>query len=127
MKRKSLPVILAAILVTTTLASANPIPIPLPANMPLEQMYVEIQRDGNDLHAVFTGDFTFTYIPNDVIAMLFPVPPDANNIGVWQDNVELAWTWSNEAYPTILPEMPNFQSVKFIWDIIANPLPPPQQ
>ncbi len=113
MKRKSLPVILAAILATTTLASANPIPWPPPASMPLEQMYVEIQRDGNDLHAVFTGDFTFTYIPNDVIAMLFPVPPDANNIGVWQDNVELAWTWSSEEYPTILPEMPTIPMIEW--------------
>ena len=113
MKRKSLPVILAAILATTTLASANPIPIPPPASMPLEQMYVEIQRDGDDLHAVFTGDFTFTYIPNDVNSMLFPVPPDANNIGVWQDNVELAWTWSSEEYPTILPEMPTIPMIEW--------------
>lgn len=92
---------------------ANPIPWPPPASMPLEEMYVEIRPDGNDLHADFTGDFTFTYISNDVNSMLFPVPPNANNIHVWQDNNELPWTWSSEEYPTILPEMPNIPMIEW--------------
>ena len=93
--------------------SANPIPIPVPAHMPLEEMYVEIQPHADRLHAVFTGDFTFTYIPNDVNSMMFPVPPDANNISAWQDGVELEWTWSSEEYPTILPEMPNIPMIEW--------------
>ncbi len=40
-------------------ASANPIPLTPPASMPLEEMYVQIQRSGEALHAVFTGDYTF--------------------------------------------------------------------
>lgn len=119
MKRARLGAILAAMWVTARLASANPIPIPVPARMPLEEMYVEIQADGNDLHATFTGDFTFTYIPEDVNAMLFPVPADANNIGVWQDSNELPWAWSSELYPTILPEMPNIPMIEW-----RGPFPP---
>jgi len=94
-------------LLLAVLCQANPIPWPPPASMPLEDMYVEIQPGGDGLHAVFTGDFTFTYIPEDVNSMLFPVPPDANNIGVWQNDVELAWAWSSQLYPTILEEIPN--------------------
>lgn len=113
MKPKSLVVIFAAILATTVNISANPIPIPPPANMPLEEMYVQIQPDGNSLHAVFTGDFTFVYIPKDVNSMLFPVPLDANNIRVREDSNELPWTWSSEEYPTILPEMPNIPMIEW--------------
>jgi len=81
--------------------------------MPLEDMYVEIQPCANGLHAVFTGDFTFEYIPEDVNSMLFPVPPDANNIRAWQDAIGLAWAWSGELYPTILPEMPNMPMIEW--------------
>jgi parallel beta-helix repeat protein len=92
---------------------ANPIPWPPPASMPLEDMHVEIKPDSNGLHALFTGDFTFDYIPEDVLSMLFPVPPDANNIRVWQDGVGLPWSWSGEEYPTILPEMPSIPMI--VW------------
>ncbi|MHC4693266.1 MAG: FG-GAP repeat domain-containing protein, partial [Planctomycetota bacterium] len=92
---------------------ANPIPWPPPASMPLEEMYVEIQPHADRLHAVFTGDFTFTNIPNDVNSMMFPVPPGANNISAWQDGVELGWTWSSEEYPTILPEMPTIPMIEW--------------
>ncbi|MHC4742515.1 MAG: FG-GAP repeat domain-containing protein [Planctomycetota bacterium] len=95
-------------------SQANPIPWPPPASMPLEDMHIEIGPAGDGLGAVFTGDFTFTYIPNDVLSMLFPVPPDANNIRVWQDGVELPWTWSSERYPTVLPEMPTIPMVEWL-------------
>ncbi len=113
MKTKSAIVILAAILAAATIVSANPIPVPPPANMPLEEMYIEIQPDGNGLYATVTGDFTFVSIPKDVNSMLFPVPPDANNIRVREDSNELPWTWSSEEYPTILPEMPNIPMIEW--------------
>jgi len=113
MKPKSSTVILAAILVTAAIVSANPLPVPPPASMPLEEMYVQIQPDGNGLDAVFTGLFTFVYIPKDVNSMLFPVPPDANNIRVWADSNELPWTPSEREYPTILPEMPNIPMIEW--------------
>ena len=109
---KKLILVLAYLLVVVP-CQANPIPWPPPATMPLEDMYVEIQAGGDGLHAVFTGDFTFTYIPEDVNSMLFPVPPDANNIGVWQDDVELAWAWSSQLYPTILEEIPNIPMIEW--------------
>jgi len=112
MKPKSSTVIFA-ILVTAAIVSANPLPVPPPANMPAEEMYVQIQPDGNGLHAVFTGLFTFVYIPKDVKSMLFPVPPDANNIRVWADSNELPWTPSEREYPTILPEMPNIPMIEW--------------
>ncbi len=100
-------VLVSFILATAASVLANPIPIPLPANMPLEEMRVVISAaPTGTLEADFSGDFTFTYIPQDVNSMLFPVPPDANNIRVWQDKVELPWTWSNGLYPTVLPEWP---------------------
>ncbi len=93
---------------------ANPIPIPPPAMMPLEDMYMEITPVGDGLHAVFTGDFTFTYIPMDVLSMLFPVPPDADNIRTWQDGIEIPWNWSSELYWTILPELPTIPMLEWL-------------
>jgi hypothetical protein len=81
--------------------------------MPLEDMHVQILPHGDGLRATFTGDFTFTYIPEDVTSMLFPVPPDACNIGAWQDGMELSWSWSNEEYPTILPEIPTIPMIEW--------------
>lgn len=46
--------------------------------------------------------------------MLFPVPPDAQNIHVYQDKVELAWTWSSEEYPAALPEMPAMPMIEWL-------------
>jgi hypothetical protein len=45
--------------------------------------------------------------------MLFPVPPDANNICVWQDDIELPWTWSGQMYPTILPEISTIPMIEW--------------
>ena len=69
---------------------ANPIPWPPPASMPLEDMKVQIQAMEDSLHAQFSGDFTFDYIPNEVYLMLFPVPSDATNLQVYQDEVEIS-------------------------------------
>jgi hypothetical protein len=90
---------------------ANPIPVPPPASMPLEDMHIQIQAVDGQLHATFTGEFTFNYIPEDVQSMLFPLPPDADNIGVWQDGSPLAWAWTAELYPTILPEIPTIPMI----------------
>ena len=92
---------------------ANPIPVPLPAEMPLEDMEIEISRAGDALRATFTGEFTFTYIPPEVVSMLFPVPPDSVAIRVWQSDVDLSWSWSEEAYPTILPETPTIPMIEW--------------
>ncbi|MHC4622457.1 MAG: hypothetical protein ACYS4W_00975, partial [Planctomycetota bacterium] len=108
---KLIPALILAVLVIP--CQANPIPVPPPAHMPLEDMHVEIRPGSEGLRATFTGDFTFTYITEDVTSMLFPVPPDACNIGAWQDGVELSWSWSAEEYPTILPEMPTIPMIEW--------------
>ncbi len=113
MKNLTIMTMFSITLAATTPMPANPIPLPPPASMPLEEMRVDIQQCGEGLHAVFTGDFTFDYIPADVLSMRFPVPPDANNIRVWQDDVELSWTWSSDTYPTILPEMPTIPMIEW--------------
>ena len=95
------------------IAPANPIPLPQPASMPLENMNIQIKPSADGLAAAFTGEFTFTHIPEDVNSMLFPVPPDANNIRLAADNVELPWTWSSEEYPTVLPEMPTIPMIEW--------------
>ena len=98
-------------LTSTTLA--NPIPWPPPASMPLEEMKIQIQTMENGLHAQFSGDFTFDHIPDEVNSMLFPVPPDATNIQVYQNAIELSWTWSSENYATILPEIPTIPMIEW--------------
>jgi len=103
---------------------ANPIPWPPPAAMPVEEMTVVILQTDEGLDAAFTGEFTFTYIPSPpppgfagfgpgVERILFPVPPDAHDIHVWQDDVELSWSWSDERYPTVLPEMPTIPMIEW--------------
>lgn len=111
MKRLFLITVLTMAVSLTALS--NPIPIPRPASMPLEDMDIQIQAAGSSFHAYFSGDFTFDYIPDDVTSMLFPVPPDAAGIGVWQDDVELFWDWSSDTYPTILPEIPEIPMIEW--------------
>jgi len=94
-------------------ALANPIPWPPPASMPLEDMKIRIQTVEGSLYAQFSGDFTFDYIPNEVCLMMFPVPPDATDIQVSQDGVELSWSWSSENYTTILPEIPTIPMIEW--------------
>ena len=105
--------VLSIILVAAMAAFANPIPWPPPASMPLEDMHISISPSTNGLSAEFIGEFTFTHIPEDVNSMLFPVPPDANNIRVTADNIELPWSWSSEVYPTVLPEMPTIPMIEW--------------
>jgi hypothetical protein len=92
---------------------ANPIPVPIPASMPLEDMTIDIERSGGKLHASFVGDYTFTYIPETVTSMKFPVPPDAENIYVWQGDAASTWTWSTDVYPTIVPEIPTIPMIEW--------------
>ncbi len=104
--------ILHITLIAAIIAPANPIP-PQIASMPLENMRIQIKPSAEGLAAAFTGEFTFTYIPEDVNSMLFPLPPDANNILVAADNVELPWTWSSQEYPTVLPETPTIPMIEW--------------
>ena len=85
---------------------ANPIPWPLPANMPLEEVGVQIDPAADGLVASVHGDFTFDYIPADVEKMMFPVPPDASDIHGFYAGSEFLWHWANDWYPTVLPETP---------------------
>jgi len=95
-------------------AGANPIPWPPPASMPLENMTVAITETTQTLHAAFSGEFTFTYIPTDVAAMLFPVPPGTTGLAVWQGGAPKTWDWSTtQTYPTILPEMPTIPMIEW--------------
>jgi hypothetical protein len=80
---------------------ANPIPLPVPASMPLEEMTITV---GLDKHVTFTGDFTFDYIPGGVCGALpcvavtemqFPLPPvNASSVAVFQDGIPLPWAMS---------------------------------
>jgi len=89
----------------STVVWANPIPIPPPASMPLEEMSIAITADQ---HVTFQGMFTFDSIPMSVTAMQFPLPPvNASNVKVYQDSVAVPWSMSSASYPTVLPEYPN--------------------
>lgn len=87
-----------------TALRANPIPLPVPASMPLEEMKITI---GEDRQVKFTGDFTFDFIPTDVTKMQFPLPPQNPDIvEVFQNSMPLPWELSSDTYPTVLPEYP---------------------
>jgi hypothetical protein len=109
----------ALVIVTLPFAGivcANPIPLPVPASMPLEEMSIHIDGTG---HAGFQGRFTFDFIPGDVQEMLFPLPPaNATNIQVTQDSVALPWALALDTYPTVLPEYPDLSM--FMW---SGPFP----
>ncbi len=93
---------------------ANPIPWPPPASMPLEDMTVDITETTSTLHAVFSGEFTFDYIPEDVGSMMFPVPPTAASLGVWQAGATKPWDWCDtETYSTVLPELPTIPMIEW--------------
>jgi hypothetical protein len=104
---------------------ANPIPLPVPASMPLEEMTITV---GLDKHVTFTGDFTFDYIPGGVCGALpcvavtemqFPLPPvNASSVAVFQDGIPLPWAMSADTYPTVLPEYPSLAMIEW-----AGPFP----
>ncbi|MBL8701517.1 MAG: hypothetical protein JNK67_24270 [Alphaproteobacteria bacterium] len=105
-----------AFLLLSHSATANPIPLPVPASMPLEEMTISI---GTDRHVEFTGNFTFNFIPETVASMLFPLPPaNATAVQVRRDGTPLAWSTSPSTYPTVLPEFPALPM--FEW---AGPFP----
>ena len=68
MSKRILILVLISVTFFTKLALANPIPLPLPASMPLEEIDINIQSGTNGLHAIFTGNFTFDFIPGDVLS-----------------------------------------------------------
>ena len=96
--------LLGALALLPAVVLANPIPVPTPASMPLEEMNIVI---GADRHVTFSGNFTFDSIPATVTQMLFPLPPtNASGVRVYQDGLELPWTPGPDNYPTVLPEYP---------------------
>ena len=116
--RRAVPAAIGVLALTALSALANPIPVPLPASMPLEEMSAQITHDVTGLRADFSGRYTFDYIPTDVDNMMFPVPGDASGIEVRRcpkdDNcVTLPWGWASERYPTILPESPTLPMI--VW------------
>lgn len=112
MKTISVVAVWSALALLPTTLLANPIPVPPPASMPLEQMTINI---GANRHVKFSGDFTFDSIPDTVTKMQFPLPPiNASGVSVWQDGAPLGWRFSAETYPTVLPEYPSL--TMFEWD-----------
>lgn len=112
MRPKNLSGTLAIILAIASFALANPIPQPPDVNMPFEHISVDIQPDGEQLRAVFSGKFTFDWISESVEKMQFPVLPDTNNIGVWMNDTPVSWQWSDKLYEHgiwEIPEMPLFE------------------
>ncbi|MGA1825970.1 MAG: hypothetical protein ACMUIP_15040 [bacterium] len=127
-------VCVAIIIITAALVNANPIPYPLPANMPLEDMYSVIEEtDRGGLKETFFGDYYFSYIPTDVYLMKYPVPPKSEDISVAMGRLPEDWWFSadifpfihqirvhmdpmkwydiRELYPTVLPEWPGIPMV----------------
>lgn len=113
---------------------ANPIPVPRPASMPLEDMYSYLdETDLGELSETFIGNYYFSYIPEDVDQMKYPLPPESNDISVamgklpedWDftDDIfpflhemqvpmdPMKWFYIRELYPTVLPEWPGIPMI----------------
>lgn len=127
---------LSIIATSAALVHANPIPWPLPANMPLEDMYSYLQEnDAGNLQESFIGNYYFSYIPTDVVQMKYPMPPKSNGIGVSMGRLpedweflpgsfpylhemqmqiymdEMKWYFIRSLYPTVLPEWPGIPMI----------------
>jgi hypothetical protein len=81
------------------------------------EVQVTITENGQDLQAVVSGMFMFSgaifVIPNSHTD--FPVPPDANNIEIWESD-SVPWIWSGNNYETLfLPEQPLWPMIR--WDL----------
>jgi len=122
------------IMVMAVMVEANPIPWPLPAKMPLEDMYsvLEETRPGR-LRETFLGNYYFSYIPEDLSMMKYPVPPRSRGISVamgklpgdWEYSPDafpflhemqlemdpLVWSYIRELYPTVLPQWPGIPMI----------------
>lgn len=85
-----------------TIVEANPIPFPIPASMPLEDMYSKLEEtDSGNLRETFMGDYYFSYIPGDVYMMKYPLPQECDNISV--EMGELSEIWQIGPYPPFSP------------------------
>ena len=128
-------IVCLAIVLISGVAAANPIPSPLPANMPLEDMYSTLDEiDVGGLRETFRGDYYFSYIPDDPAMMMkYPVPPQTDAISVavgklpddWQFTPSIfpyihemqlpkdpvPWNWIFETYPTVVPEWPGIPMI----------------
>ena len=113
MRAKKLSVMVASILATIAISLANVIPIPPEVRMPSETLSIEIQPIGDSLRATFTGEFAFDHISPEVVKMMFPIPPDANNISVCVDGAPEDWQLSGELFMTGLPEMPEMPLIEW--------------
>ncbi|NQT21138.1 MAG: hypothetical protein HQ592_15630 [Planctomycetes bacterium] len=130
-------------------ARANPIPVPLPASMPLEDMYSELlEIDGDTgLRDHFQGDYYFSYIPKDLYMMKYPVPPNPDGSHIEDLRVSFGklpddwtftpgslpalhmllppvspqpWYYIRELYPTVVPGWPGIPMLAWHGPINAD-------
>lgn len=110
--------VVVALSVTVDTALANPIPIPT-VLMPEEFIDASIREQADGFLAVVDGRYPFENLGYKSLRMLYPVAPGASKISVWMDGVPLRWEWSQETYPTILPEWPHLPMIE--WTITPVP------
>ena len=138
------------VLLGAWLAHANPIPVPLPASMPLEDMYSELlEIDGDTgLRDHFQGDYYFSYIPKDLHMMKYPVPPNPDGSHIVDVPVSFGrlpddwtftpgslpglhmpfppllpqpWYYIRELYPTVVPGWPGIPMIAWNAPLNADP------
>jgi len=98
-------------------ASANPIPWPVPASMPLEDMYSELlEIDGDTgLREHFRGDYYFSRIPEDLYLMKYPVPPGSENIRVYFGKLQDDWQFDPAAFPYMHETLPQLAEQRWFY------------
>jgi hypothetical protein len=96
----------------------NPIPVYPWADMPYEDLNITIEMTSGTLRAFVCGEYTFTYIEPFMAGFYFPVPPDTDNIHVWEESLEIPWEWTTELefYHTWIPESVIWQIPLFKWE-----------
>jgi len=91
-----------AVLVISTSVTANPIPYPVPASMPLEDMYSYLtETDEGGFEGRFSGNYYFTFIPDAVAQMKYPLPPASIEASVAMGQLPESWIFSEAAIPYI--------------------------
>jgi PKD repeat protein len=108
------------LLTAVALVKANPV-YPGELVMTREDMVITISKVGGKMWAEVNGAYNFSTIfgssPFPLLPMYYPVPSDAEAIGVKIDETQLDWTYNGTYYPTFVGDFP---FIKWLIEPVPN-------
>ena len=104
-------------------ASANPIPPPSSANMPVEDMYAELvpAAAGTGMEETFYGYYYFDKIAETVAMMEYPLPPDNRGFSIVMGKLPADWQFSDSIFPSLHETLPPMYSLP--WSVLRKLYP----